>query len=989
MASGPSDVFVSYNRADRDWAEWIAWTLEAAGRPVLFQDWDFRPGSNFALRMQDGARARYTVAVLSSSYLEAEYTQAEWAAAFARDPQGKNRSLIPFRVRECQPDGILGPIVYADLIGLDEGAARQAVLNAFLDRAKPETEPAFPGTRRGLGDLVLRPKPAFPGGGSAVQLSLNLPQTGEHFFGREEDLARLDAAWAAPAVHALSVVAWGGVGKTALVKHWLANLERDGWRGAERVLAWTFYSRGSGEDRNASSEPFFSAAFRWLGEEPPLAPRDRGLKLAELLRARRTLLVLDGVEPLQHPPGAAQEGRLRDSALAALVRDLALANPGLCLLTTREKVADLADLANGSAPRLELEALSPTTAVRLLRELGVKGAERDLRRVAEAFGGHALALTLLGHYLRRARGGNVNAAFEVELGKADERQGGHAFRVMAAYETWLPPRELAALRLVGLFDRAAPGAAVKALRSPPAIPGLTEELVGLGEEDWRWSVASLRENSLLAPEDPKDPAGLDAHPLVREHFAGRLKEAASEAWREGNLRLYEHYQKAAPEYPDTLEQMLPLYAAVVHGCRGGRVQEACVEVYWRRILRGNEHFSWRKLGAFGSELTVLAAFFDHPWDQPSQELSAEVQAWFLNQVGAALRALGRLGEAVGPMRATLEANKADQEWENAAVCASNLSEFLLTLGQVAEAVAAGEESVVLADRGDSAFDQMDHRTVLADALHGARRWEESAALFREAEGMQAERQKQYPRLYSLAGYRYCDLLLSREEPGDGAGLEGVGIEVASSSGVGAQHAAPSQRAGGRERTGDGGRAQHAAPLRGQDTTNRYRAACEEVRGRAEQSLEWEQGMHDAPILDFALHYLSLGRAWLGLALTAPSAQGFGPAAEHLDRAVEGLRQAGTEHHLPRGLLARAAFHRFTGNLAAAAVDLGEALEIAERGGMRLHEADAHLEWTRLHFQQGDLPTARTHHARARELVTACGYGRREREVLWLAGRVEE
>ncbi|HEX4955056.1 MAG TPA: toll/interleukin-1 receptor domain-containing protein, partial [Thermoanaerobaculia bacterium] len=260
MASGPSDVFVSYNRADRDWAEWIAWTLEAAGRSVLFQDWDFRPGSNFALRMQDGARARYTVAVLSPSYLEAEYTQAEWAAAFARDPQGKNRSLIPFRVRECKPDGILGPIVYADLIGLDEDSARQAVLNAFLDRAKPEAEPAFPGTRRGLGDLELRPRPVFPGGASSIQL--NLPQTGEHFFGREADLSQLDAAWENPAVHVLSVVAWGGVGKTALVKHWLANLEREGWRGAERVFAWTFYSQGTGEDRQASSEGFFGEIYR-------------------------------------------------------------------------------------------------------------------------------------------------------------------------------------------------------------------------------------------------------------------------------------------------------------------------------------------------------------------------------------------------------------------------------------------------------------------------------------------------------------------------------------------------------------------------------------------------------------------------------------------------------------------------------------------------------------------------------------------------------
>jgi hypothetical protein len=40
------DFFVSYNRADRDWAEWIAWQLEEAGYSVVIQDWDFRPGEN-------------------------------------------------------------------------------------------------------------------------------------------------------------------------------------------------------------------------------------------------------------------------------------------------------------------------------------------------------------------------------------------------------------------------------------------------------------------------------------------------------------------------------------------------------------------------------------------------------------------------------------------------------------------------------------------------------------------------------------------------------------------------------------------------------------------------------------------------------------------------------------------------------------------------------------------------------------------------------
>ncbi|MFP3941016.1 MAG: hypothetical protein ACLF0P_11965 [Thermoanaerobaculia bacterium] len=304
---------------------------------------------------------------------------------------------------------------------------------------------------------------------------------------------------------------------------------------------------------------------------------------------------------------------------------------------------------------------------------------------------------------------------------------------------------------------------------------------------------------------------------------------------------------------------------------------------------------------------------------------------------------------MGPLRAGLDAWIAEEDWENAAISAGNLSELTLTLGDVAGALEAAEESVELADRSGDAFQRMARRTTLADALHHAGRWGEAETLFREAEAMQAERQSRYPRLYSVQGYQYCDLLLSRGEPEDGEGLEGVG--------------------------------------------EGYRAACEEIRDRAEMTLVWAEEA-EASVLTIALDYLSLGRAHLGLALTAPGeAPDFHAASEPLDRAVDGLREAGQEDELPRGLLARAALRRLSGDPDGAAADLREAQEIAERGSMRLFEADAHLEWTRLHLGlgtgAGDRDAAREHLHRARELVRECGYGRREREVAWLEGRLAE
>ena len=142
------DFFISYNGADQRWAEWIGWQLEEAAFSVILQAWDFLPGSNFVLQMDRAlALAPRMIAVLSPQYLSALYTQPEWAAAFRHDPKGEQRLLIPVRVQPCEVTGLLGPIVYADLVGRDEATARQRLLAAVRhERAKPAQAPAFPQT---------------------------------------------------------------------------------------------------------------------------------------------------------------------------------------------------------------------------------------------------------------------------------------------------------------------------------------------------------------------------------------------------------------------------------------------------------------------------------------------------------------------------------------------------------------------------------------------------------------------------------------------------------------------------------------------------------------------------------------------------------------------------------------------------------------------------------------------------------------------------
>lgn len=156
------DFFVSYNGKDKTWAEWIAWQLEDAGYTTIIQAWDFRPGGNFVIDMQKAAAgAERTIAVLSQNYLNALYTQPEWAAAFAQDPTGEKKTLLPVRVQECELKGMLSQIVYIDFVGKSEAEAREALLAGLkVGRAKPVTAPGFPGSGAPVHTQVA--KPAFP-----------------------------------------------------------------------------------------------------------------------------------------------------------------------------------------------------------------------------------------------------------------------------------------------------------------------------------------------------------------------------------------------------------------------------------------------------------------------------------------------------------------------------------------------------------------------------------------------------------------------------------------------------------------------------------------------------------------------------------------------------------------------------------------------------------------------------------------------------------
>jgi hypothetical protein len=972
----------------------------------------------------------------------------------------------------------------------------------------------------------------------------HLPQPGQHFVRRDEELKLLDEAWNNPRTNLIEFVAFGGVGKSALVAEWLKRMRDDHFRGAVRVFGHSFYSQGSREDAQASADSFLDQALRFFGDPDPTegSPWDKGERLARLVREQSTLLILDGVEPLQSPSSADDAGQVRDPGLQAMIVELAAsvafrsakdAHAGdatfaerkatfLTVISTRARVADIEGWEGSSVISHPLDHLSVDAGVALLKEIGVNGDDEELGEAVQEVGGHALCVTLVGKYVVNAVSGHVHDRFEIGLPRIDlvrtERESdedestqlvtavtpdvqqmGHTLapsagqkrnpkhvartfsRIMDRYEVWLSglkDREgdvevsgrlaLEIVRLTGLFDRpitagefaalvtgvtiqppreqtplerahasqnheaaqmafmqmmeqATEGEKLKikeAIEASPqdiealrtisqsiaererssdetpeavtlsdAIPGLTDLASQARPEQVNLAIGSLVEYGLITkvtasairlsvPSWP-DPAAsevvLDAHPLVREYFAKRIKDEGGRkkndehsSFREAHRRLYEHLKQSAPELPNNLNDMMPLYHAVAHGCKAALQVQSYEDVYLQRVFRGpTVAFSTKQLGAFGTDLAALSAFFTRHWTTVCESFSAQRTSYLLGNVAFRLRALGRLGEALEPMRTGLASSITQSDWAQAPIVASNLSELSLTLGDVSSAVRQGEQSVELADHSGDAFERMADRTTLAAALHASERMNDergrmkteddasfilppssfASAAFREAEAMQQERQPQYPLLYSTGGYQYCELL-----------LEQLAIRIP--------------------------RFAKTPPA----ALAELQSEIESLRNRAETNLREQSNLG---LLDIGLDHLTLGRTWLlesqlrgvergeqeGPAPVAACLSALDSAQHHLTQSVTQLRQAGDQTHLPCGLLHRAALWRMRfeitnkeSEISKAERDLDETEAIAERGSMLIWQIEAALERTRLAHALGDRDVAMRYLEKVRESI---------------------
>ena len=668
-ATARPTVFISYNGADRTWAEWIAWALEEDGYKVVIQAWDFRPGSNFVVEMDRAAAGTdKTVLVLSDNYLRAEFTHPEWAAAFARDPRGLERRVVPVQIAPCSSTGLLAQVVPVDLFGLSESAARQRLLQAFAERGKPAQAPAFP--VESPADRVTPAIVPFPGGPPLHNLPY--PRLGDLFTGRQEELDALSGSGTAAITQSTALSGLGGIGKTRLAVEYA-------WRSGNRYTAAWFLRADSPESlrRNlaALAGPELMSLPEWEArvEESTIAAVKRWLR-----ERPGWLMILDNVDT----PEAAR----------AVLEVLPSLYIGRVLITSRLTTWP------ATVRRQSLDTLSREEAVAFLlhrTEGGREPAEDDAARaadLAERVDGLPLALEQVAAFIIRHR-----MRFAEYL-RAWEQERDNLLQ-------WYDPLVMqypasVAVTWKQTFDRLSPTPAallrLTAFLAPDPIPfemldqgaehvkraaGLFSEEAGMAADgkSIREATADLADYSLITRQDGRM---LVVHRMVQEALRSQIPEEQRRVWIEGALRVV---NAAAVGHPGDVRTW-PIWSWL---------RPHAIAIVATADQAGIGDLISRLMNELAQYLYAKALYVEaEPWMRRALSIDEETfgkkhphVAIRLNNLAQLLQDTNRLKEAEPLMRRALHIDETSfgKEHPNVAIDLHNLARLLQSTNRLGEA----------------------------------------------------------------------------------------------------------------------------------------------------------------------------------------------------------------------------------------------------------------------------------------------------------------
>jgi DNA-binding NarL/FixJ family response regulator len=534
------------------------------------------------------------------------------------------------------------------------------------------------------------------------------PASLPEWVGRYELLTDINRDWTDPSVRLTGLIGFGGEGKSSLVRRWLDDLLADpALAQPDGIFWWDFYARPSVEEFLATALTYLSGG----GLDPRTFPSTLAQVhlVAGMLCSGRYLLILDGLEKLQHQTGD-RYGFMTNADLREFLGYLA--TPGhesFCLITSRAPLLDLVPYT--AITHREVGRLSSGEGRDLLHRLGVFGRGRDLDLLVANWDGHALTISLLASFLNDRHGGDIAYIQEIPPPTATEPRYDRVHRILRHYDAHLGEHEKSFLTIFSAFRLPVPPEALKPVFRPvyrerrvwvspfeitEILMDLNYPLTLLNDDLLQEMVQGLLVRRLLR-FDP-EAHYYTIHPLIRSHYIESLEISPPIQVRKIHNEIKNYYLSIAKEdkKSPTLDDLSPLIEAVHHACQSGDY-DLGFDIYRKRIHQGDRWVITNHLGAYETELSLLMGFFPNANPNESSLLSRpENQRLILNQIGYCFMILGRLREAKPFYDRSNAIANTMKDWENVTITYQNLAILNEKLGDLSEAVSAARKAVAMA-----------------------------------------------------------------------------------------------------------------------------------------------------------------------------------------------------------------------------------------------------------------------------------------------------
>jgi tetratricopeptide (TPR) repeat protein len=579
----------------------------------------------------------------------------------------------------------------------------------------------------------------------------------ENFVGRKDMLDTITQWYKNPDVRIGGLIGWGGVGKSALVRKWYDDLEANNIQ-PDGIFWWGFY-------RNAYLEQFLNALLRYVtgGQIEPDTIKstwEKTDRIKEYISQGTYLIILDGLEQMQKAEAGDEFGKMIHRELTELLHYLAdVPNAGgMCLITTRFPLKDLDDWKNRGYENRPLIDLSAPDALLMLEKRGIKGSDEEMKGVIKRYKGHALSLTSLAGYLVRYYDGDIKEAPDIKFVLSDKERFKDVNKLLSKYAEKMSEAEQRFLNIFSLFRQEITEDDFDGVfRKEIEGTKFNDVLVKMSKLDFADLVNGLVDWRLISYDEAKKTYA--THPLIKAYFESDFSKKDKKLCHK---RIYEYIGGYAPEKPETLEEMEPLFEQVYHGCAAGLYDEVFNNIYLEKIGgRTTEYEITHKLGAWEVNLSLVRSFF------PKGELSQipfvskkSDQSLICGVAGLALLCTGRPKEAEELLvrKTNMQIEIEDKDWENLSVGYQTLAYLQFQTSEIEAGLDSAKKALEMAEKAESDEDIMAARAFLGWILHLMGKDEEAGNQFRQADELEGKRNGH--RLCSGYGVFYADFLMS-------------------------------------------------------------------------------------------------------------------------------------------------------------------------------------------------------------------------------------